>query len=204
MTCTICFRDFPAAVCYPCDPAAVEPPPDDAFAVPGLLGTALWDWARRRYDDPDWDKLGDRETQVALAVKRGWSAESKLFNVVAAMKAAEDQAAANEHQAREAREAALQGRHVGVVGERFEWPVLLCKAVVPLGEKVYSGRTVNAVLAKFVSPEGDEVIWFTSEGVKLGPEPDARYTLAATVKEHSDYDGMRQTVITRAVGERLD
>lgn len=202
MLCAVCLRDFPADVCYPC--GSVEPMPDEAVPLDDALGSALFAWASSRYASPDWDALGPAEARLAVALKRGWILDRGLFAEASALYNKAHQAEADAARARADREAGLSGRHLGVVGEKFEFPPLLCVAVIRTGPREHEGRYIGeGLLIKFVDAEGNLVVWFTTEGGKFAPERDKKYKVVSAVKGHSDYNGERQTIVTRPRGEEI-
>jgi hypothetical protein len=78
---------------------------------------------------------------------------------------------------------------IGEIGERRDF------TVIPLMVKPIESQFGMTYLHKFVTPGGNLLTWFasTDPDVKLGEE----YRITATVKKHDDYQGTKQTVITR-------
>jgi hypothetical protein len=85
------------------------------------------------------------------------------------------------------------GTHVGTVGERLEVPVAECTDIRAIGESDWGTR----YLIKFKTPEGNELVWFTGESGSFEPEVGQTYAIKGTVKEHSEYRGRRNTVLSR-------
>lgn len=96
-----------------------------------------------------------------------------------------------EAEAREAeKEAARRSSdYVGEIGKRIEIEVSDCKLVTSW-ETQY-GWTF---LYKFVDMNGNVLVWYASRGF----DDDAEVKkIKATVKDHTEYDGVKQTVLTR-------
>jgi len=82
------------------------------------------------------------------------------------------------------------GGHVGSVGTRVEVRVTVTK-VAELEPGDYGRR----FLCRMRTADGDDVVWFTGEGLTLKEQDDA--TIRGTVKEHGAYLGRKQTVVQR-------
>lgn len=65
-----------------------------------------------------------------------------------------------------------------------------------LSEKEIGGEWGLSTPYKFATPEGQEVVWFSSgsHNLKVGET----YKVKATVKRHDEFKGIKQTLITRA------
>ena len=61
-------------------------------------------------------------------------------------------------------------------------------------ETTYGWRT----LIKFIDPDGNILIWRASGKQPEWVQRDTQVNLKATVKEHKDYGGIRETIINRA------
>jgi hypothetical protein len=87
------------------------------------------------------------------------------------------------------RKSAGDSQWVGEIGERRDF------TVIPLMVKPIETQYGVTYLHKFVTPEGNLLTWFasTDPDVELGKE----YRITALVKKHDDYQGVKQTVITR-------
>ena len=82
--------------------------------------------------------------------------------------------------------------HIGTVGERRDF---VCKLVGHFTYETfysYYGETNN--IYKFEDENGDIVVWNTSSWLEEGKD---EYRFKATIKEHSEYNGEKQTVIIR-------
>lgn len=86
---------------------------------------------------------------------------------------------------------AIVSQHVGEVGTRSEFHGLTV-AMVRLIDSDYGVRSV----IKFVDEAGNVLIWFATGATEL--EKGQTLSIKATVKEHSEYQGVKQTIVTRA------
>jgi len=88
-------------------------------------------------------------------------------------------------------------RHVGEAGERLRDLQLRCDSA--RGIESQWGTTI---LYKFHDAAGNVMCWFSSGGAEL--EPGREYVVDATVKAHSEFQGVAETQLTRArvKGER--
>ena len=83
--------------------------------------------------------------------------------------------------------------YVGTVGERREF---VCKMVGHFTyESHYSFYGELNHIYKFADENGDIIVWNTTAGVEEGK---TEYRFKATIKEHSEYRGEKQTVVSRA------
>lgn len=83
-------------------------------------------------------------------------------------------------------------QHVGKVGERRDF---VCKMVGHFTyETHYSYHGETCHIYKFEDENGDIIVWNTSSWLE---DDKPEYRFKATIKEHSEYNGENQTVITR-------
>ena len=87
--------------------------------------------------------------------------------------------------------AAATSRHVGEAGERLRGIQVRCDSA--RGIESQWGTTI---LYKFHDQEGNVMSWFSSGGADL--EPGGQYVMDATVKAHSEFQGVPETQLTRA------
>jgi hypothetical protein len=82
--------------------------------------------------------------------------------------------------------------HVGAVGERRFFKVKVLSTKVVGLESQFGPKT----LTKMADESGNMIVWFdsTPEPLKTGQD----YILKATVKNHDEYQGVKQTIINRA------
>lgn len=143
--------------------------------------------------------IGIERDCVALA-KSGYAKMKHLgrlcYMPVAIEKAQERKVREAERAAGKATEAE-QSKFVGEVGKRIEIDVASAK-IITSWETDY-GRTF---LYKFVGEDGNVFIWrasgmmYDSKADRVIPEETIK-RIKGTVKEHSEYDGVKQTVLTR-------
>lgn len=88
-----------------------------------------------------------------------------------------------------AQELKLKSQHLGSVGDKIEF-----KGTLVSFRSVSEGQWGTTYLYKFNS-NTDIVTWFT--GKKLGVEIGKEYNVKGSVKAHKEYEGCKETVITR-------
>lgn len=82
-------------------------------------------------------------------------------------------------------------RHLGTVGDKHDFGTVQVNFV-----RLIDGFYGATTLTKFLTPEGDLIVWFRS-GNKSDLQQGQYIKLNGTVKKHDDYKGRKQTVITR-------
>lgn len=82
------------------------------------------------------------------------------------------------------------GGYVGEVGKRMTFD-LTCQRT-----NTFQGQFGVTTLYTFQDKDGNTVVWFSTTDARIAPQQKVR--LIATVKEHSEYRGVKQTVVTRA------
>ena len=87
------------------------------------------------------------------------------------------------------KQAKKESQYFGTVGKREDFE-LTYKFV-----HAWSGHYGYTFLYKFEDKDGNVAIWKSSNDIDF--DIDEKVTLKGTVKEHSDYDGIKQTVLTR-------
>lgn len=97
---------------------------------------------------------------------------------------------------RKAQEKAVSGGEwVGQVGKRIETTITHVATFVTVNR--YGRDVVTTYINKFVDGQGNIIVWMT--GTFNGNDHKGQsFTMAAHVKEHSEFQGKRQTVVTRA------
>jgi hypothetical protein len=110
------------------------------------------------------------------------------------------------------RQVALHSEHQGEVGEKIT-AVLTVVAIIRMVDKyahVYRGQPIpTKPLYKFTDDRGNIFAWFASSyqakvnadgtfGINDVWEVGDTFTIVANVKKHDEYEGIKQTVITRA------
>lgn len=87
---------------------------------------------------------------------------------------------------------ANKGQHLGKVGERLQLDVQVTRIHGP-----FPGEFGDSYLCVMETRDDhkDRVIWWTGEN--LGFQEDTPYTIRGTVKKHDEYEGRKQTQLTR-------
>lgn len=135
-------------------------------------------------------EVSDYESNLVVLAKSG-AVHSGQFALAASAFRAYRAAIAPRPAAKPAGQTGPTGQHLGEVGKRDVF-TLECTDVKSLGVGDYGER----FLIKFRDAAGNCVVWFTGEGgfdAKFGET----YTVKATVKEHGEFGGVRQTVVSR-------
>jgi hypothetical protein len=89
------------------------------------------------------------------------------------------------------REGAKESAFVGTVGERFRGVLVTLQSSRTIQTNGYG----DLVLNKFLDAQGNVLTWFTSGGVDLAIGEQA--LLDGTVKDHKEYQGAKETQLTR-------
>ena len=90
--------------------------------------------------------------------------------------------------AKEKEQMSKQSKYVGTIGERYTFPVKEVKLLTSF--ETYYGITY---LYRFIDTDDNVLIWFASS---RSMDEDAT-AIKATVKDHSERDGVKQTILTR-------
>lgn len=87
----------------------------------------------------------------------------------------------------------VRGEYIGKVGQRLSVTATLTKAIPYDASFSYQRRTMGYIYI-FETADGNTLVWrTTSAWLDIGKE----YDIVGTVKEHSEYNKVRQTVLTR-------
>jgi len=78
-------------------------------------------------------------------------------------------------------------KYLGEVGEKIEFTACIT------GRKTFDSAFGATELIKLTTPEGQELVWWTSSN----PQFDGEVKLVAVVKKTEDYKGLKQTTVTR-------
>ena len=102
--------------------------------------------------------------------------------------------------AREAEEKRIQeqksiSQHIGSIGDKIEFDAVLEKSAWFEIPSFRGFGTDTMHIYTFRNESGDAIIWKTSKG--LGIENGEKVHVKGTIKEHSEYDNEKQTVLTR-------
>jgi len=88
-----------------------------------------------------------------------------------------------------------KGEYVGEVGERITVPVNV------VFSREIGGQFGITYLYKMRDSDGNMFTWFSSNDVL---EVDKWYSITGTVKKHEEYEGAKQTILTRCKAEEID
>lgn len=81
-------------------------------------------------------------------------------------------------------------RHVGAVGDRLKDVVVMVMRI-----NSFEGNFGMTFIVKMLTGDGNVMTWFSSG--PPGMNPGAEYMIATTVKDHSTYQGVKETRVTR-------
>lgn len=85
-----------------------------------------------------------------------------------------------------------ESEYIGEIGEKFDGDVVLSKIHTYTTHFTYYGET--HYIYKFTDADGNTIVWKTSWH---DVEEDKKYHLSGKIKEHEEYNGDKQTVLTR-------
>lgn len=167
--------------------------PDDRDVE--LAKTALA-WSDAHLTEADPNTLGDYEHNLRVAVVGG-IVTHRLAGIVASLISYYERAQGKILRAKAAesiKDAANKAGYVGAVGKRCSFKASL----VAVFDFTSNYGVVH--VHKFLTPEGSILVWKTgSNKLDLGS-----YDIAGSVKEHSEYKGELQTVLTRCKATKLE
>lgn len=89
---------------------------------------------------------------------------------------------------------------IGEQGERLREMSVIYDGSFVVGANAYS----DVVLANFHTEQGHVLKWFTSRGIGARVERGESLLLTGTVKEHTIYKGVRQTVLSRCKAQAIE
>jgi len=87
-----------------------------------------------------------------------------------------------------------RSKHIGNEGERFKKVMAKITASKLIGYNEFYYPPVPRVLVKLETESGDQLVWWTSRGYQIDEE---FAPVSFTVKGHDEYDGVKQTIVTR-------
>lgn len=139
-----------------------------------------------------WDSIGDLEVNCFPLVKSGY-AKTKHIGRLCYLPIAYDKYLEKKakHEEREAQKSVSQ--YIGEVGKRITFCVKESKVIASWDVKVSYYSTRTTFLNKIVDESGNILIWKSSSLLDIKPG----MKMKGTVKEHSEYQGEKQTVVTR-------
>lgn len=153
------------------------------------LAERVVDWALSY--DPDWSGKADSYREKLCRVAMAGHVSQKTAGYAASMIGAFEREQKFKAQAEARAEAKASTSHVGTEGER-----LRSLEVRVVRTKSIDGRFgPREIVTLERTSDGSELVWFT------GSEPNVSagevYTVDATVKQHKEFRGVPQTVVTR-------
>lgn len=108
---------------------------------------------------------------------------------------------AREAEEQRIREQKAISQHIGKVGDKVDLDAVLEKNAWFEVPSFRGFGTDTMHIYTFRDSEGNALIWKTSKG--LGIDSGSRVHLKGTIKEHSEYDDEKQTVLTRCKVEEV-
>jgi hypothetical protein len=117
--------------------------------------------------------------------------EDRQTGLAASMISAYCRATERELNRRREAEAGKASEHVGTVGQRIEMDVTL------ISTKHFDSEWGGSDLLVFVDSAGNRIKWWASGSCGWAPALGATYHVKATVKEHGEYNSVRETICNR-------
>lgn len=142
---------------------------------------------RSREINRSWDAIGDLERNAFPLIKSGW-AKPKHLGRLCYLPVAYDKYLEKKQRAEEREASNAASQYIGSVGERITIKVREA-AVITSWDTMYGTTWLN----KIVDEDGNIYIWKSSSLADIKPG----CNLKGTVKEHSEFQGTKQTVLTR-------
>ena len=185
---------------YPTPPSRhdyIRPPKPTITAEDKAAATAALEYVKGI--ETPW---GDYVRNLRTLARDGFC-NDKEFNLTVSMarfvqnQADRDREYAERQRARETRNAGTpESQHVGNVKERLTFSSVLLESikVIP-AEGPYGPTSVD--LLKFVTPEGNRVCWFSSSATDFSDLVGKDVKLVGTVKGHNEFQGVKETQLTR-------
>lgn len=137
------------------------------------------------------EEVDDYKKNLIVAYKMKHVDYSKVgiiaSSVAAYLREKEAERWAKEKAGREAMK--VESKHVGQVGDKIE------KAVKIIMAHCYENRFGYGTMYKMIDEEKNVYTWFTSGRADMNEE--RTYSLKMTIKAHDEYQGQKQTVVTR-------
>lgn len=143
--------------------------------------------ARMKAKREKWEAEHAEEIAKAEAERLAQEAERKAKEEAERIKAEEEAKAEAERKAK--------SQHIGAVGDKIETEVTLERRAWFEVPSFGGWGTETKYIFTFRDDQGNALIWKTTKGLVY--ERGERLNLKGTIKEHSEYDGEKQTVLTR-------
>ena len=149
-------------------------------------------------ENPENDYLRNLQTLVKCG-----EAERRDFGLLCSLpiaydKATEKEARENARKAENASEAQTSC-YVGEVGQRITFETSAVKVLTSYESSFDGYHTDIVYIYKLTDENGNVFIWKTQKGL----DSEKRYTITGTVKEHSVYNDVKQTVLTRCKASEI-
>ena len=136
--------------------------------------------ARRKAKAEKWEKEHAEEIAKAEAERKAKEDAERI---------------AREAEEKRIREQKAISQHIGSIGEKIELDATLEKSAWFEIPSFRGFGTDTMHIYTFRNSHGDAIIWKTSKG--LGIQNGEKVHVKGTIKEHSEYDNEKQTVLTR-------
>ncbi len=148
------------------------------------------EWASKEFGEQDPSSLTDYGYSCRQVVLSGVASRRSMgvaASLVPAYQRAMTQAAERERSA--------DSQHIGTVGERLVLDLTFT------GVRTFDGQYGRTYICMFLDPSGNVVKWFASSWIFDFPFASAAgksVKLKATIKEHGEYKGVKETQLSRA------
>lgn len=162
-------------------------------AVDTELATNAISWIRGTYGEKDSSELSDYEWNVALAFRGNWISEKQMGIAASGINLyARKLQSIAEAAARDAQYVDAQDAHYGQPGEKFK-----ALKVKLIDLRLTHSDWGSVTIYKMITEDGFVLTWFCSGDAGQAPEVGQWGTLRGSVKAHGEYNGRKQTVLTR-------
>lgn len=139
-------------------------------------------------------KLEAKRQAKREAQQRIWEAEEAQRKAEREAKEEAERIAREKAEAEERARKAIS-KHIGQVGDKIDVPVTFVKMAWFEIPSFRGFGTETMHIYTFKDADGNVLVWKTSKGMDL--EQGASFQLKGTIKEHSEYQEEKQTVLTR-------
>lgn len=144
-----------------------------------------------------WDRVTDLQKNCAILAKSGYAKLSHVGRLAYAPVDYDrymERKAREEQKAQERAAAAEASKHVGKVGDKIEVYTNAVQLVTS-----WEHRYGTTYLYKWTDADGNVFVWFAShpQGMNLRDNQGCDVWVKGTVKDHTERDGVKQTVMTR-------
>jgi hypothetical protein len=133
------------------------------------------------------------------AIARSGVVTYRSMGIAASMIIAYQRAIGRERERAERAARPTLDAYVGEIGKRHTWNSVTLDFVT--GYETQYGYTT---ILKFRTPEGATIVWKASSTSLTRQDVGKKYQLTGTVKEHSEYKGTKQTIVSRCDVDNLE